>query len=119
MVEKLYRNNDYMIAWNRRERTRLEVGRWPDNTGWSEPYLFTTGCCGLGFEELPETEQAQRLRNQAFVLIVAYRVPVQDVLREFSKIGVWCDIGITLPGGGYQKAFAPDALSKLTPHNPS
>ena len=106
-----YHDNNYMIAWDlvdlsgRKNQKAVEVGPWPDRTGWSNKYEATTGCCDFGFEEHEEAEQAQILVNQAISLIF-YGVPAKEVLGEFSKIRVWREMDIQLPGGTYH-AFLP------------
>lgn len=119
MPETLYTDNNYMIAWTFPDdpTPRLEVGPWPDRTHWSDSFLLTTGCCDLRFLDLPEVEQAQRLLNLAFELIVQFDIPPDDVLREFCKIGIWCDMGIALPSGDYERAFHENDPLQFSPHN--
>ena len=106
-----YDDNNYMIAWDyvtlsgRKNEKAVEVGPWPDRTGWSRKYQATTGCCDLGFEGHDEAKEAQILVNAAASLIF-YGVPANEILEEFSKIKVWRDMDIQLPAGTYH-AFLP------------
>jgi hypothetical protein len=48
-----------MIAYDPRT-SRIAVGPWPDETGWSDPYLMTTGACFTRVHKMTD-EQRQRL----------------------------------------------------------
>ena len=106
-----YDYHNYMIAWDvvnlsgRKNKKAVEVGPWPDKKGWANKYDATTGCCDVEFEGLDEAEEAQLLVNQAISLIF-YGVPANEILGEFSKIRVWREMNIKLPGGTYH-AFLP------------
>lgn len=125
----IYNDNDYMIAWNRPTGSRdysivrnsqtkrdVKVGPWPDTQGWSASYTSTSGCCDSHFDKWPEEKQAQALINLAF-MIACEGVPIDDILVEFSKIGVWQRMSYPLPGGTVERAFI-DGNAVLNPHNP-
>ena len=112
-------NNDYMIAWDVSQTNgpRIKVGPWPDNIGWSSDYALTTGCCDSFFTDLPESEQAKALLNQAASLMF-HGITPSAVLQEFAKIGVWREMGIRLPAGDYTRAFLPNRID-FNPYNPT
>lgn len=116
MPTAIYNNNDYMIAWTILgvgDGPRIKVGPWPDRTLWSLEYRSTIGCCNSFYLELSVTEQAQALITLAADLMFD-GVPSKDILREFSKIGIWRDLEILLPSG-YYRAFLPDSID-WNPH---
>ena len=51
-----------MIAWtpsyyDRPTDGQVEVGPWPDDTGWSDKYARTVGACNLGRSRLSKGER--------------------------------------------------------------
>lgn len=116
MQTAIYNDNDYMIAWTIQgvaDGPRIKVGPWPDITHWSSKYRFTTGCCDSFYLRLNPAEQAQALVTLAADLMFD-GVPSEDILREFSKIGIWRELEILLPSG-YYRAFQPNSID-WNPH---
>lgn len=109
MEGPLYEGNDWIIAWNPAMDSlpvALEVGPWPDRTGWSDKYGATTGCGDSSVSDLDDKEQARLLVNQAADLMFS-GIPPQTVLHEFSKIRVWRDMKVDLLGAHGYWAFLP------------
>ena len=105
----MYDGNDWMIAWNGRlieGSSAIEVGPWPDSTGWSNTYAKTTGCCNTFVHDLDDAEQARLLVNQAVDLMFD-GIPPEMVLTEFAKIRVWREMKVDLLAGYSYKAFLP------------
>ena len=115
---EIYEHDNYMIAWNYDPPT-VKVGPWPDLTGWSERYFSTSGCCYGSFLGASRNEQAQWLQGIALDLLFDGHSR-SEVLREFSKIRVWREMGILLPPGYYERAHLLDDQGNLrwSPHNP-
>ena len=114
-----YRDNDYMIVYNLKDDgvgsiSSVKVGPWPDTTRWSENYTASTGCDNNSYRKLSEVEQAQVLLNLAADLMFQGADP-SDVLREFGKIRIWCEMGINLPEGRFERALASDDVTKWAP----
>lgn len=122
-----FTSNDWIIGYTtpipgdtrpKPKPTAIEVGPWPDKTGWSRKYDLTTGCCYTAYRELPEEEQAQRLLNEA-AHISFQGMPAEDVLEELSKIRIWREMGIKLIQGDAQHAFyEPRGYQFWNPYNP-
>lgn len=64
----------------------IEVGPWPDKTGWSDRYQLTFGACNLDRHKRPAAQQVLLLFIDFQQAVVDYCVPVADVHREFLKI---------------------------------
>ena len=108
-----YNGMDWMIAWR---GDHMEVGPWPDRTGWSRKYDLTTGCCNFALHEQSESEIAASLVGQALYLI-SDGVPKETVFREFAKIRIWREMRIKLTTGGEPWAFYPPVgYLKLNPY---
>lgn len=120
MEKESYDADNYMVAWDApfggTTPRQVEVGEWPDQTGWSDAYELTTGFCDSFFHELSEEEQAQALLNLAADMMFD-GLAAQDVLREFSKIRAWREMGVLLPAGHYSRAFLPGS-GDWNPYNP-
>ena len=56
-------DDGFMVAWSIEPEPAIEVGPWPDGTGWSDRYQCTTGCCDAFFQSLARAERAQALLN--------------------------------------------------------
>ncbi len=118
-MEKVsYDRDNYMVAWTVPSGglAAVEVGLWPDETGWSDAYELTTGFCDSFFHELSREQQAQALLNLAADMMFE-GLAAQDVLREFSKIRTWREMGVLLPAGHYSRVFLSDSPN-WNPHNP-
>ena len=117
-MEPDYTGNDFMVAWNAPpQEPQVKVGPWPDSSGWSSPYMMTTGCCDGTFLELSDADRAVRLVYQAAGMMFA-GVPPEDVLREFAQIRVWRDMSALMPAGHYDRAFIPGRPLEWSPHHP-
>ena len=110
-------DDGFMVAWDRGREPAVELGPHPDTTGWTRRYRATAGCCDTYFVDLPRDEQAQVLLNLAAGLMFE-GVPPADVLREFAKVSLWRDMGVTLPFGQAERAFIPGNID-WNPHNPA
>ena len=97
-----YDGEDWMIIWR---APHLTIGSWPDYTGWS-PKGSSTGYCYAGLHGKSDREVAERLVGQALYLI-SDGVPIETVLREFSKIRVWREMKNKLLTPGEFFAFLP------------
>ena len=115
-----YEENNWMIAWTpdllESETPALEVGPWPDTTGWSGKYSCTSGCCYGHFHSLEEKGQAKRLMNEAASLMFQ-GIPPQRVLEEFSKIRVWREMRVAFTSGSYQAFCERFGYTTWAPHN--
>ena len=109
----IYNGDDWMIA-----RTDnfdgVEVGPFPDLTGWSKKYHFTSGYCFAAFRDMGDEEQAQRLLNEGTNLIF-HGVPAELVLQEFAKIWVWCEMRVRLISGSYMPFLPEKGFEKWNP----
>ncbi len=85
-----YTIDNWMVAWTPGEPEAVEVGPWPDRTGWScrprRRLLFTTGCCELARHEWPEDRKVMMMFIDFHTLIVRDGIDPQAAHREFLKI---------------------------------
>ncbi len=85
-----YTINNWMIAWTPGEPEAVEIGPWPDRTGWScrpgRRLLFTTGCCELPRHEWPDDRKVMMMFIDFHTLIVRDGIDPQAAHREFLKI---------------------------------
>ena len=82
-----YTINNWMVAWTPREPDTVEVGPWPDETGWSDPpYRYTGGCCELVRHKWPEDRKVMMMFINFHTLIVRDGIDPQAAHREFLKI---------------------------------
>ena len=79
--------------------------------------LLTTGHCWLHFSNWTPDRQAQALLNLAAYLMF-HGVSPGLILRTFSAIDVWRDMGVLLPDGYFERAFTRGAYDAFNPHNP-
>lgn len=82
----------------------LEVGKWPDEAGWSERFALTAGGCNRQLHELAEAERPQVVLNLALHVLMD-GVPPDLVVREFRKVRLFAEAGIRLPGGWYRSVL--------------
>jgi hypothetical protein len=78
------------IDWRRLERVAppgaIEIGPWPDETGWSDKYAMTVGCC------LVERHRLDKAQKIALMFIDFHTCVVRDGIdplaahRQFLKI---------------------------------
>ena len=105
--------DEWMVAWSIEPRPAVEVGPWPDLTGWSRPYECAAPFCEAAVKGLSMDSRADAIRNTALDLLLQ-GLPAADVHREFSKIQAWHG-PIRLLLGVYERATWDGLWS---PHNP-
>ena len=81
-----YTIDSWMVAWTPGEPETVEVGPWPDETGWSDPYSFTTGCCELVRHKWNEDRKVMMMFIDFHTLIVRDGIDPQAAHRKFLKI---------------------------------
>ncbi len=85
-----YTIDNWMVAWTPGEPEVVEIGPWPDRTGWSSRpghwLSFTTGCCELVRHEWPEDRKVMMMFIDFHTLIVCDGIDPQAAHREFLKI---------------------------------
>ena len=67
----------------------VEVGPWPDKTGWSTRYAGTSGCCDAAWSDYTTEDKREWLRRFYLDLLLVEGIPQADLDSEFSKIGYW------------------------------
>ena len=113
-TSELLPDGGYMISWTpddeigrQGDRTvGVQVGPWPDTTGWSDAYELTVHAEFVGTDR-----EAAHLRDLALQLVLD-GCPPADVLGEFSRILVWRQLRVAT--GAW--AFVPDRWSEWNPH---
>jgi hypothetical protein len=91
-----YSLDGWMVAWNPGEPDSVEVGPWPDRTGWSCRLDFTMGCCELARHDWPEDRKVMMMFVDFHTLVVGDGIDPQAAHREFFKIDE------------YRRRIAPD-----------
>lgn len=86
-----------IIAWNP-VTTEIAVGRWPDETGWSDAYPMTAGACDRCPGKPTKSKLLARLFNLFNMIVVRDCIPAQAAHRAFLSIDE------------YRRAIAPDQL---------
>ena len=83
-----YTIDNWMVGWAPGEPEAVEVGPWPDRTGWSDPpgHRFTNGCCELARHKWPEDRKVMMMFINFHTLIVRDGIDPQAAHREFLKI---------------------------------
>lgn len=84
----------HMIAWTPATKIwsdhptagQIEVGVWPDKTGWSDRYAFTTGSCWIGRRNWSFDEQVAQLFIDFHTCVVRDHIDPLIAHREFNKI---------------------------------
>lgn len=79
-----YTANECMIAWNPDEE--IEVGPWPDETGWSRRFRYTAGACFSEREDYGLVMMALAVMTNFNTITVRDRIDPQTAHREFLKI---------------------------------
>jgi hypothetical protein len=64
----------------------VEVGPWPDKTGWSRRYPRTAGCCESARRNWPLDLKIGQLFVDFHTLVVRDRIDPQHAHAEFLKI---------------------------------
>ncbi len=82
--------NNWMAAWTPGAPESVEVGPWPDKTGWSDPYQYTGGCCELARHKWPKDRKVMMMFIDFHTLIVRDGIDPQAAHREFLKIDEYC-----------------------------
>ena len=120
----MFQGMDWMIAWTSQYAAELqgttpaiEVGPWPDSTGWSRTFQSSSGCCWFRLRDMPERIVALCLLGEAFARIAQDGLPLADVMREFSKIRIWREMRLLDTSGEYTHAFLPGEYGRLSVHN--
>lgn len=74
-----------MIAWNSNSN-EIKVGPWPDATGWSRNYSFTTGANNMAIHDLSNDQQVANLFVNFNKVVVRDGVGVNAAHKAFLKI---------------------------------
>ena len=74
-----------MYGWNRNSN-EIEVGPWPDTTGWSDRYSLTGGACYTSIREMSPDQQVAQVFIDFHMIVVGDNVDVQAAHRAFLKI---------------------------------
>lgn len=80
---------EVMFAWN--PGGEIKVGEWPDRTGWTRPYLMTSGACYVDVQKFNGQRAALFVFVEAMHIIVRDNVDPKSVHREFMKIDEYRD----------------------------
>ena len=104
----------WMIAWDR-DSGHVEVGQWPDETGWSK-HLSTAGCCFAYWKTLTRKQKVQELVNGLFFLVLSERLDPQAVHRELWKIRDYRKLKMSPLGMGSYIMF--QGKGRCDPYNP-
>ena len=80
-----------MIAWDPPAQgeplgQRVEVGPWPDESGWSDAYVSTTGACYVDRHKAEPWQQVAMLFIDFHGLVVGDRMDPQVVHQAFLAI---------------------------------
>jgi hypothetical protein len=125
-----YDLDHWMIAWTpmriaKWEQQRglvpgaVEVGPWPDRTGWSghERYASTAGCCFVDrWPKLTREQKLDELIRGFMLLVLGDGLDPQAVHREFSKIEGYLDYDGQLGLGMGKHIWFQKG--KMDPYNP-
>ena len=117
-MARTYPIDGWMIAWSEREDSKpgaVEVGPWPDKTGWSDHYENTAGCCNAEWSELSQEEKLQHLVTGFLVLVLGDGIDPQAVHREFLKIEGYAEMRAGYLGMGKYVLFQD---GRCDPYNP-
>lgn len=86
------RQLECMIAWtpagyeHSETRGRVEVGPWPDRTGWSRRYSAHVGACFSELHDMPEWERIAMLFIEFNTLVVRDGIDPKEAHRAFLMI---------------------------------
>jgi hypothetical protein len=69
--------DDWMVAWNPGSG-EVDIGPWPDRTGWSDAYRMTTGCCCMDRHGMTTEGKALMLFIDFNMLVVRDGVDPQN-----------------------------------------
>ncbi|MCK1282238.1 hypothetical protein IVB46_44190 [Bradyrhizobium sp. 61] len=89
----------WMVAWNPKHSTpaldrlgkakpdgAVEVGIWPDKTGWSDDYDSTVGCCDTKRSGFSLEGKVAQMFIDFHTLVVGDGIDPKAAHREFLKI---------------------------------
>lgn len=78
------RCSEAMIAWNK--NGEVEVGPWPDKTGWTKPYMLSGGACEFQRRALTEDKRLQLMFIDFNTIVVRDGVDPQTAHNAFLAI---------------------------------
>jgi hypothetical protein len=91
--------DNWMVAWNPNHSTRaldrlgklkpdgaIEIGKWPDKTGWSSAYDSTDGCCDTQRHKFSIDGKVAQMFIDFHTLVVRDGIDPLVAHREFLKI---------------------------------
>lgn len=86
--------NEAMIAWtpawehhaDNPTKGKVEVGPWPDRTGWSDRYSMTVGACLMERHKAPEWQQIAMVFIDFHSVVVGYGIDPQEAHTAFLAI---------------------------------
>ncbi len=109
----------WMIAWNPGPAATVEVGPWPDTTGWSSRYPFAAGCCYARWHKLTHEKKLEQMIRGIVYLALTYGLEPQAIHRELSKVDGYLDyhgeIGL---GIGEYGLFQNGRMDPSSPREP-
>lgn len=79
-------------GWTRVGETRgtkagsIEIGPWPDTTGWSDRYAFTTGCCYIDRHKRSLEHKVMMAFIDFHTMVIRDGIDPQDAHQQFLKI---------------------------------
>ena len=82
--------NKWMVAWNPGKPEEVMVGPWPDKSGWSRPFLFTSGCCYVERQKMQRSMQRTLMFIDFHTLVVRDGIDPKAAHKEFMKIDEYC-----------------------------
>lgn len=79
--------DDWMVAWTP-HTNRIEVGPWPDETGWSDAprYAFTSGCCYVERHRMTTAMKVAMMFIDFHTIVVRDGIDPQLAHRAFLNI---------------------------------
>lgn len=96
--------SECMIAWNPtwwdgEESGKIEVGPWPDRSGWSDRYRMTIGACFSERHKFTPLEWALMVFVDFNTLVAGGMIAPDAAHRAFLKIDEYRDhVSLELPG---------------------
>lgn len=110
----------FMIAWNSPDASRgvdsVEVGPWPDQTGWARDYRKSAGSCFADWRHLSKQDRLREIVNGFFYLVLGEGLDAAAVHRQFWKIAEYRELEMSFLGMGNHIIF--QGHGKCDPYNP-
>ncbi len=83
-----------LIAYD--SQNGIKVGPWPDETGWADDYIFTTGACYTFVHEMTSEHKTRWAFIEAMQIIIRHGLDPKMVHDAFCEIkeyrkGLECD----------------------------